>query len=86
MDYLTSGLVALGIFVVTQFSYLIWQLARLTQTVANHSLQLEEIKRQEIPTTLAILKEQYTSHREQTADMKEQLVRIEHKLDELRNK
>jgi hypothetical protein len=84
VDYLTSGLVTLGVFVVTQFAYLIWQLARLTQTVAQHSLQLEKIERQDIPITLATLKEQYQSHREQTAEMREQLVRIEHKLDELR--
>lgn len=86
MDFLTSGLVTLGVFVVTQFAYLVWQLARLTQTVAQHSLQLEEIKRQEIPTSLAILREQFMSHRQQTAEMREQLGRIENKLDELRNK
>lgn len=85
MDFLTSGLVTLCIFVITQFAYLIWQLARLTQTVAQHSLQLEKIEQQQIPTTLATLKEQYQAHKEQTAEMKEQLVRIEYKLDQLRN-
>jgi hypothetical protein len=86
MDYLTSGLVALGVFVVTQFAYLVWAFANLTQTVAQHSKQLDEIKRQEIPTSLAILREQFISHRQQTAEMREQLGRIETKLDELRNK
>jgi hypothetical protein len=86
MDYLTSGLVALGVFVVTQFAYLIWAFSRLTQTVEQHSTQLDEIKRQEIPTSLAILREQFTAHRQQTVEMKEQLGRIETKLDDLRNK
>lgn len=84
MEWLSPAVVTLGLFVITQFAYLTWQLARLTQTVAHHSLQLEEIKRQEIPTSLAVLREQYTSHKEVTADMREQLTRIEYKLDEMR--
>lgn len=74
MDPLTGPVVAVGIFALTQFAYLLWMLSKLSSTVESHASQLEAIRNYEIPQNIAVLRQQFT-------DMYNRLERIEAKLD-----